>query len=92
MKAGRWLVAYDMSRDLDRERVAAHLLQRGIRKQRSVFEVDVEEVGAMLADLGDLIDLDRDVVEAFRQCRACSREARGIGQTGPSLRLRWWVA
>lgn len=88
----RYVVAYDISDDLDRERTAARLLSHGVRLQRSVFEVETRQLGALLDDVGGMVNLDRDVVQAFRQCKACEDASRGIGQTGPSLQLRWWIA
>ena len=88
----RYIVAYDISDNLDRERTAARLLGNGVRIQRSVFEIETRDVGTLLEGIGDLVDLDRDVVQAFRQCKACRDASLGIGQTGPSLQLRWWVA
>jgi CRISPR-associated endonuclease Cas2 len=88
----RYIVAYDISEDLNRERVAARLLSRGVRLQRSVFEIDTDDVEVLLDELGALIDLNRDVVQAFRQCHPCLKQTRGLGQTGATLRRRWWVA
>lgn len=88
----RWIIAYDVTRDLDRERVAARLSQHGLRLQQSVFQVEHDDAEALVGGLAGLIDLDRDTVQAFRQCEACEQRQHGIGQTGPSLRERWWVA
>jgi CRISPR-associated endonuclease Cas2 len=88
----RYIVAYDISDDLDRERVAARLLSHGVRLQRSVFEIDTSDIDALLDELGLFIDLNRDVVQAFRQCQPCLKLTRGLGQTGATLRRRWWVA
>lgn len=88
----RFIVAYDISDNLDRERTAARLLGTGVRIQRSVFEVETTDVTALLDGIGELVDLDVDVVQAFRQCKSCRQASIGIGQVGPSLQLRWWVA
>ena len=87
-----WIVAYDISGNLDRERVAARLLSVGVRIQRSVYQVDVDDVDGLLADLSAMIDLDQDVLQAFRQCRPCGQAAVAEGQTGPSMQRHWWVA
>ena len=87
-----WIVAYDISGNLDRERVAARLLSVGVRLQRSVYQVEVDDVGGLLADLSAMIDLGQDVIQAFRQCRSCEPAAVAEGQTGPSMRQHWWVA
>ena len=87
-----WIVAYDISGNLDRERVAARLLSLGVRLQRSVYQVDVDDVDGLLADLAAMIDLDQDIMQAFRQCRSCGQATVAEGQTGPSMRQHWWVA
>jgi CRISPR-associated endonuclease Cas2 len=88
----RWVAAYDVSRDLDRQRVAATLLASGVRLQRSVFEVATAEPTQLLAAVEGHLNLDRDVFQLFRQCRSCSGESHAVGQTGPRLRERFWIA
>lgn len=87
-----WVVAYDIADDLDRARVAAVLARSGLRLQRSVFQVAPDDLDAALADVAQLVDLDHDVVQAFRQCRDCRDQQRDVGQAGPSLRDHWWIA
>lgn len=87
-----WIVAYDISRDRDRERVAALLLSSGVRLQRSVFEVDTDEATQLLDECAKLIRVEIDVIQAFRQCQACADSLIGVGQTSPSMREAWWVA
>ena len=91
MKPG-WIIAYDISRDRDRAKVAAHLLAHGVRLQRSVFEVAAPDARAMLDDLTGLIRPDLDVIQAFRQCESCASAHAGVGQTAPTLRTAWWIA
>lgn len=88
----RWVVAYDVGGNLPRERVAARLLRDGLRLQRSVFQVQSLRPQALIEELGGHLDLNLDVVQMFRQCRACEDASIGIGQFGPSLQERWWVA
>ena len=91
MKPG-WIVAYDISRDRDRARVAARLLGQGVRLQRSVFEVAAPAAEVLLNDLTELIRPDLDVIQAFRQCESCASAQVGVGQTSPTLRTAWWIA
>jgi CRISPR-associated endonuclease Cas2 len=88
----RWVVAYDVGGNLPRERVAARLLRDGLRLQRSVFQVQSLRPQVLIEELGGHMDLNLDVVQMFRQCRACEDASIGIGQFGPSLQERWWVA
>ena len=46
----------------------------------------------LLEELEEHLDLNLDVVQMFRQCRACEDASVGIGQFGPSLQERWRVA
>ena len=89
---GTWIVAYDISRDRDREQAAARLLARGVRLQRSVFQVVTSDATSLLEELSDLIDVNNDVVQAFRQCESCANEELGHGQRVPGMRTAWWVA
>jgi CRISPR-associated protein Cas2 len=87
-----WIVAYDVSRDRDRERVATRLLTRGVRLQRSVYEVTASDARPLLAELAGLVRVEHDVIQAFRQCGACAGALVSVGPCGPTMRQRWWVA
>lgn len=89
---GTWIVAYDISNDRDRERVAAQLLARGVRLQRSVFQVVTDDPTALLDELTQLIRVDVDVIQAFRQCGSCAADELGVGQVAASMREPWWIA
>ena len=88
----RWVVAYDVSGNLARERVASRLLRDGLRLQRSVFEVQTVIPETVIKDVAEHMDLNNDVVQFFRQCRACEDAGLGLGQFGPTLQERWWIA
>ena len=90
--SSRWIVAYDVSRDRDRTRTAARLLGQGVRLQRSVFEVLVDDPTSLLDELAGLIRPDLDVVQAFRQCETCGAQQLGAGQVSASMREHWWLA
>jgi CRISPR-associated endonuclease Cas2 len=88
----RWMVAYDVSGNVPRERVAARLLTGGLRLQRSVFQVETSDPERLLDEVSSHLDLDRDVIQLFRQCRKCEQNVLSAGQYGPALQERWWVA
>lgn len=88
----RYLVAYDIADDGDRLRVASQLLARGVRLQNSVYEVDTRDVDELIAALRDLIDEDTDALLVTPVCAACQRGQREIGQAGPRLHERFWIA
>lgn len=74
-----YVIAYDISDDRRRARVAAILQTYGDRVRRSVFVVAIEN--AVLSEarerIGEIIDPDTDSVYVFRQCAACW-EAVGV--------------
>lgn len=88
----RWIVAYDVAGNTARERVAAHLQRSGLRLQRSVFQVEAVSTDRLLAELVPHLDLNSDVVQMFRQCRSCEQTQAAVGQYGPTLQERWWIA
>lgn len=87
------VIAYDISDDHRRARVAAVLQAYGDRVQRSVFVATVED--GMLREARDrisqIINPATDSVYVFRQCAACW-EAVGIyGQAVASQEALYWA-
>jgi CRISPR-associated protein Cas2 len=87
------VIAYDISDDHRRARVAAVLQAYGDRVQRSVFVATVED--DMLREASDrisqIINPATDSVYVFRQCAACW-EAVGIyGQAVVSQKALYWA-
>ena len=62
----RWLLAYDISNDRKRKRVAGVMEGQGLRVQRSVFSVECTQhtMVALLFRLDSMIDRD-DCVDAW---------------------------
>jgi CRISPR-associated protein Cas2 len=81
-----FVVAYDISEDRRRSRVAASVEQWGDRVQKSVFVVtlDTDQLADLLARVTEMIDTSTDSVYAFRQCAACwgHRRRRRAGDRG----------
>jgi CRISPR-associated protein Cas2 len=73
------VIAYDISDNHRRARVAAVLQAYGDRIQRSVFVCTLEPalLAEVLARLDTIINPETDSVYVFRQCAACW-EAAGI--------------
>jgi CRISPR-associated protein Cas2 len=87
------VIAYDISDDRRRARVAAALQAYGDRIQRSVFVCTLE--APLLAELrsriAEIINPDTDSVYIFRQCAACW-EAVGIhGQASAAGEPLYWA-
>ncbi len=80
-----YIVAFDISDDRIRYRVAKLLKSYGYRVQKSVFECpDLTEKKflTMKDRLERLIDFTSDSVRYYRQCRACLNEFEfsGVGE------------
>lgn len=67
------VVAYDISDDQRRARVAATIQVWGNRIQRSVYlcTLDPAQLTDLSSRIAGIIDPDTDSVYAFRQCGAC---------------------
>jgi len=87
------VVAYDISEDRRRARVAAALQQCGDRIQRSVFvcSLDNEGLVELLARVTDMIDTDTDSVYAFRQCGTCWDTVGVVGQATVADERYYWA-
>ncbi len=87
------LIAYDLSSDGARSRVAARLSAWGDRLQRSVFEcqLQADELAEVLAEIEELINPSKDVVQVFRQCSSCDSERVDLGQAHELSDDPFWV-
>ena len=67
------VIAYDISDDHRRARVAAVLQAYGDRIQRSVFvaTIDTEQLNEARERISQIINPETDSVYVFRQCAAC---------------------
>lgn len=77
-----YIVAYDLTDDRRRDRLARTLLDYGKRIQHSVFAVHLDEelFERMLARVKSVIDEDEDRVHVFRICGACEERVITFGQ------------
>lgn len=89
----RLVVAYDVSDDGRRARLAAKLAMWGDRVQKSVFEclLDDDTFEGFVEELDGLIDPARDVVHLYRQCRPCRDAVVVLGTAEPDPGVRYWV-
>ena len=87
------VIAYDISDDKRRARVAAILQAYGDRVQRSVFVATVDD--GMLAEarerISQIINPGTDSVYIFRQCAACWEEVGIYGQATVSHETLYWA-
>jgi CRISPR-associated protein Cas2 len=86
------VVAYDISEDRRRARVAATLQQWGDRVQRSVFVclVEPERLAGLQETVGEIIDVDTDSVYVFRQCGPCWDTIGVVGQASVKDEPYYW--
>ena len=87
------VVAYDISEDRRRARVAATLQQCGDRVQRSVFVCTLGsgQLSELIQLLTDMIDTSTDSVYAFRQCAACWETVGVVGQATVEHEPYYWA-
>lgn len=87
------IVAYDISEDSRRARLAAVLQAYGDRVQKSVFIViaDQELISELRERARSIIDVDHDSVYFFRQCAACWDAVGVVGQATVEEPERYWA-
>jgi len=78
------IIAYDITEDSPRTKLAKFLLDFGDRIQHSVFEADLEpeDVERILARAETLIEAT-DSVRIYPLCAECADKARALGREGP---------
>jgi len=79
----RYVIAYDISDDSRRRRIADSLSAFGDRVQYSVFEIDTEraDLCALTDSLHDLVHAFADSVRIYRICSACRSASHVIGSS-----------
>lgn len=89
----RVVIAYDISADDDRARVAAILSGWGDRIQRSVFActVDPTELAELMHRIQTNINPRTDAVHVLRQCEPCHGAMHILGQAEGFDRPLYWV-
>ena len=87
------VVAYDISEDRRRARLAATLQTYGDRVQRSVFiaTVEAQTLGEIRDHVDQIIDPDTDSVYKFRQCAGCWEEIGIHGQATVEDEPPYWA-
>ena len=89
-----WIVAYDVSDDDRRHRLATVLLRYGWRIQFSVFECELtdEALEEVLEDVSETIDVEVDRVHLTPVCGNCASKQVLVGQaTLPSVEKYFFV-
>jgi CRISPR-associated protein Cas2 len=80
----RCVIAYDISDDRRRTRLARLLLDYGDRLQHSVFEADLtpDDIERILRKARPLLDED-DSLRIYVLCAECVLRTRSLGREGP---------
>ncbi len=86
------VVAYDVTNDARRSRLAALLQQYGDRIQRSVFilTLPTADLAALETEMRALVRLTEDSVYVLRQCGTCWEARVCIGQAHPPEPGLYW--
>lgn len=79
----RYIIAYDISDNARRAKVAKKLEAIGERVQGSVFEADLNDaaLARLQTQLAKIIDVEIDGIRFYRLCSECARELRIVGQS-----------
>lgn len=87
------MVAYDVSDDGRRTRVAKALESWGDRVQYSVFEVDCDarQLATLVNQLEPLIWQATDSIRIYRLCGACANATHFVGARGFHSEPAAWV-
>ena len=77
----RLIIAYDVADDDDRARVAALLLQFGVRVQLSVYEcvLEADDLEDLLVRASELLEPGYDRLLVLPQCEDCLKGRRVVG-------------
>ena len=87
------VIAYDISEDSRRARVAALLQARGDRVQRSVFvcALEPETLRELCEHLNQIINPRTDSIHVFRQCSSCWDAVEVYGQATVADEPLYWA-
>jgi CRISPR-associated protein Cas2 len=87
------VVAYGISEDRRRARVAAALQQWGDRIQRSVFVCVLghEQLAELTQRVEEIIDAGTDSFYVFRQCGGCWDDVGVLGQASVEDEPNYWA-
>lgn len=87
------VIAYDVSEDRRRARVAGLLQKYGDRIQYSVFvcRVPEEDLDALVEQSRSLIDDRTDSIYALHQCADCWGKVTTVGQAHPPEPVLYWA-
>jgi CRISPR-associated protein Cas2 len=89
----RTVVAYDVTDNNARARLAAALGSIGERLQKSVFlcDVDDKDLAAVLHRAAKLINHETDSVHVFPQCAECHADVHTLGQAHVPQAVEYWI-
>lgn len=87
------IIAYDVSDDDRRARLAALLGRHGVRIQKSVFQcvLDTATAHDLIEQAESLLNLNHDVLHLFPQCEPCSSSQHAIGQVNRTMDQYYWI-
>ncbi|MFT4228492.1 CRISPR-associated endonuclease Cas2 [Micropruina sp.] len=88
------VIAYDVSEDGRRARLAALLQRYGDRIQFSVYlcRLDEDDLNQLVQAAERIINLNTDSLYVLRQCPTCWERMDCRGQSRPPERVLYWLA
>lgn len=88
------LIAYDITDNTRRSRIAARLQSVGDRIQRSVFVTTMtsERLDDLVKECSALMNVDEDSIFVVRQCSACWNGLIQLGQASAPTDEPYWIS
>jgi len=79
-----YLIAYDISDDKIRNKIAKYLEKKGLRIQKSLFALDVNKnkIRYVLRDL-EILRKNDGIIHSFSVCKTCAKKSKVIGKNMP---------
>lgn len=89
----RWIIAYDVSDNRARYRIARRLEQFGFRRQKSVFQGHgvPADIKALLAELAPLVNPETDVLSAWPSVDNGTVQATHAGRPLDQVHADWLI-
>lgn len=88
------IIAYDVTDNGRRSRLAARLQSVGDRIQRSVFvtTMTLERMDELVKECSALVNLDEDSIFVVRQCGTCWSAMTQLGQASAPTDDPYWIS
>lgn len=89
----KWVIAYDVSKDRSRRKIARRLKQMGFRRQKSVFEGEAApgNISLLLDELTEFLDCEQDVLTAWPSTENGPARIEHRGHPRANVQREWLI-